>query len=159
MNINDSQSLAARCREFLQSPSNGMLATHSVKHTGFPFASVTPFAVDDAARAIFLFSSLATHSKNIRADSRASLLVTPHDPEGPENQWSGARATIVGNVMPLPDEQIETAKEIYLDRYPESKQWLSFGDFSFYCLEPVEIYFVAGFGKMGWIDAGELNPS
>jgi pyridoxamine 5'-phosphate oxidase-like protein len=49
---------------------------------GFPFGSVMPYGLDDHGRPIFLISTVAMHTQNLQADSRASLLVTQEDTEG-----------------------------------------------------------------------------
>lgn len=128
----------------------------SQKQPGFPFGSVCPFAVDEAGVPIFLFSSLAVHSKNLRAEPRASLLVSA--PSSGSGLQSG-RVTIVGTVEEVAEEEVQSVGQRYLDAHPESAQWISFGDFRFYRLMPVDIYYVAGFGKMGWIKPNEYGEA
>jgi putative heme iron utilization protein len=36
---------------------------------------------------------------------------------------------------------------------------VEFADFSFYCLQPVDIYYVGGFGVMGWVTAEEYSAA
>jgi heme iron utilization protein len=54
----------------------GTFSTLSRKQPGFPFGSVMPYGLDDQGRPIFLVSTLAMHTQNLKADTRASLLVT-----------------------------------------------------------------------------------
>src|SRR5882724_6626512 len=54
----------------------GSLSTLSRKQPGFPFGSVMPYGLDDHGRPILLISTMAMHTQNLQADSRASLLVT-----------------------------------------------------------------------------------
>jgi putative heme iron utilization protein len=42
-----------------------------------------------------------------------------------------------------------------LDRYSDSKHWVDFDDFFFYRMEVVDVYYVGGFGVMGWLAAAE----
>ena len=42
-------------------------------------------------------------------------------------------------------------------RYSNSKYWVDFEDFSFYRIDVVDVYYVAGFGVMGWVSASEYN--
>ena len=49
------------------------------------------------------------------------------------------------------------ARRLYLDRYANSKYWVDFEDFSFYRMELVDVYYVGGFGVMGWVSAEEYN--
>ena len=139
------QELIRGAKSLVENGGSGSLATQSVKHGGFPFVSSAPFAIDENGNPIFLLSSLATHTKNLTKDPRASLLVAT------TGEASGARLTLVGNIETLPESEIESSARAYLKRHPEAQQWMSFGDFQIYKLVPIELYFVAGFGSMGWI--------
>jgi putative heme iron utilization protein len=44
-----------------------------------------------------------------------------------------------------------------LSRYENSKYWVDFEDFSFYHMVVVDVYFVGGFGVMGWVSAPEYD--
>lgn len=152
----DPAELAIEARQLISACNTGTLSTMSQKQPGFPFGSVCPFATDDSGSPIFLFSSLAVHSKNLRAEPRASLLVSA--PSSGSGLQSG-RVTIVGTVEEVPEEEVQSVGRRYLEAHPESAQWISFGDFRFYRLLPVDAYYVAGFGKMGWIQPTELGET
>lgn len=139
---------AERVRTLMHVGRLGTLATHSRRHGGFPFASVMPYGLDDGCPT-FLVSSMAVHTQNLVADPHASLLVT--QPGWSEDPLAGARATIVGTVRRLEDP--EHARADYLGRHPQARTWVDFDDFAFYRMEAVDLYFVAGFGAMGWVDA------
>ena len=49
--------------------------------------------------------------------------------------------------------------KLYLARYANSKYWVDFEDFSFYRMDVVDIYYVGGFGVMGWVSASEYDRS
>ena len=150
--------LAAAAVELLRKCAAGTLATQSMKHPGFPFASLMPYSVSDANEPIFLISGLATHTRNLNKDSKASLLVLTSDPsENPTGGLSQARLTLMGNVKPVGSEKVKRLSAGYLERHPSSSQWVGFGDFEFYRLEIVDAYFVAGFGAMGWIKPAEFS--
>jgi heme iron utilization protein len=36
-----------------------------------------------------------------------------------------------------------------------SKKWVDYDDSSFYCMDIVDVYYVGGFGVMGWVAAAE----
>src|SRR4029077_7721779 len=40
-----------------------------------------------------------------------------------------------------------------------SKYWVDFEDFSFYRMDVVDVYYVGGFGVMGWVAAAEYDRS
>jgi len=52
------------------------------------------------------------------------------------------------------EPELAEARKLYLERHANSKYWLDFEDFSFYCMEVVDVYYVGGFGVMGWVDVG-----
>jgi putative heme iron utilization protein len=70
-----------------------------------------------------------------------------------------SRVTLVGNVLPIPQSEVAEARKLYLARYANSKYWVDFDDFSFYRMEVVDIYYVGGFGVMGWVSASEYVGS
>ena len=135
----------------------GSLSTLSRKQPGFPFGSVMPYGLDDHGRPIFLISTMAMHTQNLQADARASLLVTQDDSGG--DPLGASRVTLVGNVLPLPEWEVAEARELYLARYANSKYWVDFEDFSFYRMDVVDVYYVGGFGVMGWVSAFEYDRS
>jgi heme iron utilization protein len=147
---------AERARTLLYLGRIGSLSTLSRKQPGFPFGSVMPYALDDRGRPLFLISTMAMHTQNLQADVRASLLVTQDDGGDP---LGASRVTLVGNVLPLPDSEVAEARKLYLARYANSKYWVDFEDFSFYRMEVVDVYYVGGFGVMGWVSASEYDRS
>lgn len=152
----DSKKLAAAATQLLKQNTSGSLSTFSVKHPEFPFASVASYCITSDNEPIFFFSSMATHSKNIRANSKAALLVT-NDASTAGGELANGRVTVMGTVVPVEGkENIERVRAAYLQANPEANQWASFGDFQFYRMEIVDVYFVAGFGAMGWISPEEI---
>src|SRR5579862_63135 len=131
----------------------GSLSTLSRKQAGFPFGSVMPYSLDDHGRPIFLISTMAMHTQNLQADPRASLLVTQQETDG--EPLGASRVTLVGNVLPVPGAELARAREAYLARHANSKYWVDFEDFSFYRMEIVDVYYVGGFGVMGWVSAAD----
>src|SRR5947209_9133707 len=150
-------SFAERARTLMYLGRLGSLSTLSRKQPGFPFGSVMPYGLDDRGRPIFLISTMAMHTQNLQADARASLLVTQDDSGG--DPLGASRVTLVGNVRPLPESEVAEARELYLARYANSKYWVDFEDFSFYRMDVVDVYYVGGFGVMGWVSASEYDRS
>jgi hypothetical protein len=127
---------------------SGALATLARDPAGYPFATVLPFVPDAAHRPLFLISALAEHTKNLLADPRASLLVA--DPAAAGDVQSGARMTLVGDVLPVEAEAALIAR--YLRYQPEAEQYLALGDFRLFRLQPKRVRLIAGFGRMGWLE-------
>jgi putative heme iron utilization protein len=150
-------SFAERARTLMYLGRIGSLSTLSRKQPGFPFGSVMPYGLDDRGRPIFLISTMAMHTQNLQADARASLLVTRDDNGG--DPLGASRITLVGNVRPIPDSEMPEARGLYLARYANSKYWVDFEDFSFHRMDVVDIYYVGGFGVMGWVPAAEYEHS
>lgn len=146
-------SFAERTRTLLYLGRVGSLSTHSLKQPGFPFGSVMPYGLDDHGRPIFLISTMAMHTQNLRADPRASLLVTQPDADG--DVLGSSRVTLLGDVLRIEEPEVEDARKLYLATYENSKYWVDFDDFSFYRMNVVDVYYVGGFGVMGWVDAVE----
>jgi putative heme iron utilization protein len=146
---------AERARTLVYLGRIGSLSTLSRKQPGFPFGSVMPFGLDDHGRPILLISTMAMHTQNLQADPRASLLVTQEDTDG--EPLGASRITLVGNVLPVPDAEVAEARKLYLARHANSKYWVDFEDFSFYRMEVVDVYYVGGFGVMGWVSATDYD--
>lgn len=146
-------SYAERVRTLLAGATTATLSTLSRKHAGFPFGSLMPFALDEAGRPLFLISNMAMHTQNLKADAHASLFVAQAPTDG--DVLGSARATLVGLAEPVPAEDLARARELYLAVHPGSKYWVDFADFSFFRLSPIDLYFVGGFGVMGWTTAEE----
>jgi len=135
------------------------LSTLSRKQPGFPFGSVMPYALDGHGHPIFLISTMAMHTQNLRADPRASLLITQNADDAGGDPLGASRVTLVGNVLPVPEADRAAARELYLARHANSKYWVDFEDFAFYRMDVVDIYYVGGFGVMGWVTAAEYLGS
>src|SRR5579863_3102073 len=148
---------AERARTLVYLGRVGSLSTMSRKQPGFPFGSVMPYGLDDLGHPVFLIGAMAMHTQNLQADARASLLVTQEDSEG--DPLGTARVTLVGNVHRVPDTDLAEVRRRYLERHANSKYWVDFEDFSFYRLDVVDVYYVGGFGVMGWVSASQYDRS
>ena len=146
---------AERVRTLLSQNAIASLSTCSRKHVGFPFGSLMPYAVDPQGRPIFLISNMAMHTQNLKADPRASLFVTQAALDG--DPLGAARATLIGYVKTVPETDIASAREVYLAKHENSRYWVDFADFGFFRLGLVDIYYVGGFGVMGWVEARDYE--
>ncbi len=115
-----------------------------------------PYGLDHQGRPVFLISTMAMHTQNLRADPRSSLLVTQNEGNDP---LGAARVTLIGNVLAVPESDVADARSLYLERYADSNYWVDFSDFSFYRMDVVDVYYVGGFGVMGWVPASEYDSS
>ena len=143
-------SLAERARTLVSLARIGSLSTHSRKHPGFPFGSVMPYASDESGRPVFFISSMAMHTQNLQSDPRASLLIAQPDLEG--DPLGAARVTLMGEAAEVPAGEV---RELYLTRYENARYWQDYTDFAYRRLSVDAVYFIGGFGVMGWIAAAE----
>jgi len=146
---------AERARTLIHLGRVGTLSTLSHRVSGSPFGSVAPYGVDNEGRPSFLISSMAMHTQNLEADARASLLVT--QPGWTDDPLAGSRVTLVGNVVAVSDENIASTRSDYLARHENARFWVDYADFAFYRMEIADLYYVAGFGAMGWVAADEYR--
>src|SRR5208337_3123221 len=149
-------SFAERARTLMYSGRIGSLSTQSRKQPGFPFGSLMPYGLDGQGRPIFLISTMAMHTQNLQADPRASLFVTEPDTSG--DPLGSSRVTLVGSVSRIPEPELAAARTVYLTRYPDSKYWVDFDDF-FYLMDVLDVYYVGGFGVMGWVTASDYSAA
>ncbi|TDR79795.1 HugZ family protein [Paludibacterium purpuratum] len=134
--------------DLLHVQSAAALATQSLTLPGYPFASALPFVPDSTHCPVFLISALAEHTRNLRADLRASLLIQSCDQAEPE---ASPRLTVLGDAV-----RIETTPALvarYQRYLPGAARYQALGDFGFYRLQPRRLRWIAGFGQMGWIEA------
>jgi putative heme iron utilization protein len=150
-------SFAERARTLVEAARTGMLATQCLRQPGFPFGSIAPYGVDAAGRPTLLFSTMAEHTRNLTADPRASLLVA--EPARDDDPLAAARLTLVGRVVRLDGEEAAAARADYLRRHQRARAWVEFDDFGFHRLDPVDCYFVGGFGVMGWLSAEDYRAA
>src|ERR1700689_3601399 len=108
-------SFAERARTLVYLSRIGALSTLSRKQPGFPFGSVMPYGLDDQGRPIFLISTMAMHTQNLKDDARASLLVGQSSADG--DPLGASRVTLVGNVRSIPESEVALARKLYLARY------------------------------------------
>ncbi len=147
---------AERVRTLVSLCTIATLSTVSRKRPAYPFGSLMPYSIDGIGRPIFLISNMAMHTQNIQADQRASLFVTQ---AGDGDPLGTARATLVGDVLPVPEDEVGEARQRYLWRHENSRSWVDFKDFGFYRLQLLDIYYVGGFGVMGWVTEEEYRSA
>jgi putative heme iron utilization protein len=116
-----------------------------------------PFALDHTGRPLFLISDMAMHTQNLKVDPRCSLFVGQANVDG--DPLGSARATLLGLAEPLPTSELDSVREAYLARHENSRYWVDFTDFSFFRLQPIDLYYVGGFGVMGWVEAREYQDA
>ncbi len=148
---------AEQARTLVHLGRTGTLGTLSRRHPGHPFVSVMPYAPDERGRPLLLISRLAMHTQNLETDPRASLLVA--QPGVGEDPLALGRLTLLGRAGRLGREERAAARETYLARHPNAVHWVEFEDFAFWRLDLADVYFVGGFGAMGWVEVGDYEAA
>ena len=141
---------AERGRTLLTGVRTGSLSTVAAEG-GFPFGALVAYAVDDVGRPLLCLSDLAEHSRNLAADTRASLMATA---EGAGDPLALARVTVLGSVVELRDAARDDAVHAYRDRFPDAF-YAAFTDFRLYRLAVASVRYVGGFGRMSWVSADD----
>ena len=145
-------SLKLEAQQFLFSTQKAILSTHSAKYEGYPFGSVTPFVVNHQGMPVILISSLAEHTKNIIHNAHVSLIVFNHEVDLQAN----ARLTLLAQAEQT-DKQNDLLRARYLRYIPQAETYFDAHDFSFYTLYIKHARYIAGFGKMGWLEADDFQ--
>lgn len=139
-------------KALIASKKDAVLSTLSVKLDGFPFGSVVPYCLDNTGWPVILISTIAEHTKNIKADNRCSLTIVKNG----EDVQANGRICIVGN-MEILDSKENEIKERYYTEFPKSRSYDATHDFSFYRLAPISIRYIGGFGSIHWLSSEEFG--
>ncbi len=137
-----------RARTLLDSLSTGTLCTIAIEPAGFPYGSFVTFAAN-AGNPLFFISALAEHTRNLKGDSRASLLVAEG---GGDDPLARARVTLVGHCRPVASGERSDAVATYLAVHPNAEYYIDFKDFGFWRLEVESLRYIGGYGRMSWVD-------
>jgi putative heme iron utilization protein len=133
-------------KKLLREGRSGALAT-LMPGSGDPYCSLVNVATAADGAPLMLLSTLALHTKNLRADKRASLMLDERNYfkilDG--DPLEGARVMLMGEVT---EEGSSSARTAYLRRHPEAEQFVFFKDFSFYRMNIERAHLVAGFGRI-----------
>lgn len=118
-------------------------------HRGDPAVSMVPYALlPDGAGVVVHVSRLATHTQDMLAHAAVSLLVMA-PPDITVTPLALPRAALRGQARPcMPDDTVyDTARALYLARFPDSEELFGFSDFSLFVIEVRSVRFVAGFAQ------------
>jgi len=147
----DPKSLA---KSLLRTVRAGSLATID-RNTGHPFASLVNVATDFDGAPLILISRLSTHTANLEADGRASLLLAN---TGKGDPLAYPRLTLLGTFIRVArdDRGEPQLRRRFLARHPKSELYAGFADFSFWRLETVSAHLNGGFARAADLTAAEV---
>ena len=133
-------------RQLMRSSRSASLSTALASADGWPYASLVTVAIDTDGAPLLLFSELADHTRNLKADGRAALLFERASRHA--NPQRGPRVSVLGRIRPT--RKPEHARR-FLDMHPEAEMYAGFGDFAFYRMSIDRAHWVGGFARAQWL--------
>ncbi|CAM9425803.1 unnamed protein product, partial [Chrysoparadoxa australica] len=156
--IQEHQSTAAKLtfaeavRTLVEGNDFAVISTNSAASPGYPSGSVVGYGLDEEGRPLFAFSQLSSHTVDLKEDGRACLTIKAANFKGA----SDGRVSLMGDVIPVPEEEEAEIKEKYKLKHPKAF-WVDFKDFHMSKLEINSIRFVGGFAMAGQVTAEEYK--
>ncbi|MEM9036056.1 MAG: DUF2470 domain-containing protein [Actinomycetota bacterium] len=141
---------AELARTLLGDGGHATLAT--LTDDGTPYPSLVAFSTLEDASLLVCISELAVHTRNARQRSEAGLLVAAAPGDG--DPLDEPRCSFVGRLEPV--EITEEQRARHLDVHPQTSLYVDASDFGWWRMAPERVYFVGGFGWMGWVTGDEL---
>ena len=141
-------------KALLRATRAGAMATLD-RNTGHPFSSLVNIATDVDGSPLILVSRLSTHTANLEADGRASVLLAS---TGKGDPLAHPRLTVLGAFTrvergsPLGDR----VQRRFLSRHPKSQLYAGFADFSFWRVAVISAHLNGGFARAADLKAGEI---
>ena len=140
----------ASARHVLRLAATGSLGT--LDEEGAPFASLVTVATSASGEPVMLLSDLALHTRNLKRDPRASLLlVAPGGESG--DPLAGARLTVSGTASRDDDPAL---RRRFIARHEEAAGYAGFADFGIWRLAVARAHLVAGFGRIVALERSDL---
>src|ERR1041385_4063568 len=125
------------------------------RNTGHPFASLVNVATDIDGSPVILTSRLSTHTANLEADGRASVLLAE---TGKGDPLAHPRLTVLGTFAPIGKDSADEmrVRRRFLARHPKSELYAGFGDFSFWRMTVAAVHLNGGFARAADLAAADL---
>jgi len=127
----------------------GKTAALSTTYERGTFTSFVPYVLDAQGRPVILVSEISVHTDNLDKNPSCSLMVSKVNEE---SVYESQRLTLIGQMKPVPEKEIEEVKKAYLKRHPDSEILFQLADFHLYRLEIEKVYYVGGFASAEWVE-------
>jgi len=144
----------AVAKALLRAKRAGTLGTLD-RNTGHPFASLVNMATDLDGSPVILTSRLSTHTANLEADPRASVLLAE---TGRGDPLAYPRLTVLGAFARLERDGADDARvrRRFLARHPKSELYADFGDFAFWRMNVASAHLNGGFARAADLAATDV---
>jgi len=125
------------------------------RNTGHPFASLVNVATDVDGSPLILTSRLSTHTANLEADGRASVLLAQ---TGKGDPLAHPRLTVLGIFARVERDSADEARvrRRFLARHPKSELYAGFGDFWFWRMQVASAHLNGGFARAAGLTAVDV---
>ena len=140
---------AERARTLMAATTTGSMATMSADDAGYPFGSIVSYALDELGRPLLCLSDIAEHTRNLKANPKASIMVI-EQADRDTDQLALGRVTLLGEVTRVAPQETDNVKTTYRDAHPQA-YYADFDDFAFYRMTVRSVRYVGGFGHMSWV--------
>jgi heme iron utilization protein len=141
-----SLSHAERARTLAELAPDSTLCT--LGQDGVPYGSLVLHGIHSASgNGVLLISEMAEHTRNLRRDSRCSLLVVE---PGSGNPLARGRVTLTGTAEVVTSQGTEY-RDSFLKKNPSALRYVDFGDFSVWRIAVTGVRYIGGFGRMSWV--------
>jgi putative heme iron utilization protein len=144
----------ALAKTLLRTTRAGTLGTLD-RNTGHPFASLVTVATDVDGSPVILTSRLSTHTANLEADGRASVLLAE---TGKGDPLAHPRLTVLGTFAQVVRESADDARvrRRFLARHPKAELYAGFGDFAFWRMRVAAAHLNGGFARAADLAAADV---
>ncbi len=144
----------ACAKEVLRRIRAGTLATLD-RNSGHPFASLVNIGTDADGSPVILTSRLSTHTANLEADGRASVLLAE---TGKGDALTHPRLTVLGSFAPVAREAADEARlrRRFLAHHPKAQLYAGFADFAFWRMQVESAHLNGGFARAADLKAADV---
>jgi heme oxygenase (biliverdin-IX-beta and delta-forming) len=142
-------------KKLLRAVRAGALATID-RNTGHPFGSLVNIATDSDGSPLILISRLSSHTANLEADRRASVLLAT---AGKGDPLAHPRLTVLGRFTRIAHEAAEEAhlRRRFLARHPKAELYAGFADFALWRMTIESAHLNAGFARAADLTAADIT--
>ncbi|MBO0717990.1 MAG: HugZ family protein, partial [Rhizobiales bacterium] len=125
------------------------------RNTGHPFGSLVNVATDSDGSPLILISRLSSHTANLEADGRASVLLAA---AGKGDPLAHPRLTVLGRFAEIARDGADEShlRRRFLARHPKAELYAGFADFALWRMSIESAHLNAGFARAADLTAADV---